>query len=412
MRTRRLSVAIAMMLALATPTAAVAQIDIPRGATVLDRSRVDYDPLGIRLGGFLLFSEIGIEQAYDSNVFAEPDNEEADLFTTIRPQFVLESQWSRHALNLLLEGEFRRHFDFDSEDRNDGLGRLTGRIDVSQEIEIRPEIFLERRTEGRGDVEDDGTIEEPRVVNVFGGQVLYRQRLQPLRLDLRTRYTEFEYESEDDIDRNRFELQVEPRVVFEVSERVGLFVAPEFELRDFETVVNDEDRDSINYGGAVGAEIDLSGILFGEMRVGASRTEVDNFNVDDSTQFVTSGDLTWNLTRLTTIRGQIDRRNFATTVAGSSTRVSTRFLIGVDHEFRRNIILSAETEYRRDRFTAADEDDTDTDDDTVDTGLSVDYRVNRLVSLFAEYEFRNRSSTDEDREFQRHSGFVGLRIRR
>ena len=328
MRTRRLGIAVATMLAVATSATAVAQIDIPRGATVLDRSRVDYDPLGIRLGGFLLFSEIGIEQAYDSNIFAEPENEEADLFTTIRPEFLLESQWPRHALNLLLEGEFRRHFDFTNEDRNDGLGRLSGRIDVSQAIEIRPEIFLERRTEGRGEVEDDGTIDEPRVVNVFGGQVLYRQRIEPLRLDFRTQYTEFDYESEEDIDRNRFELQFEPRVVYEVSERIGLFVAPEFELRDFETVVDDEDRDSINYGGTVGAEIDLNGILFGEVRVGASRTEVDNFNVDDRTQLVTRGDLTWNVTRLTTIRGLVDRRDAATTVAGSSTRVSTSMLLG------------------------------------------------------------------------------------
>ena len=86
--------------------------------------------------------------------------------------------------------------------------------------------------------------------------------------------------------------------------------------------------------------------------------------------------------------------------------------MAIDHELRRNIVLTGEVEYRRDQFTAADEDDTDTDDDTFDTGVSVDYRVNRLLSLFAEYEYRNRRSTDADREFERHSGFVGFRIQR
>ncbi|HEY5608680.1 MAG TPA: outer membrane beta-barrel protein, partial [Alphaproteobacteria bacterium] len=57
-----------------TPTAVPTQTpgEVERGETVMSRARPDYDPIGLRLGGFVLYPELWLQESYDSNIFATP----------------------------------------------------------------------------------------------------------------------------------------------------------------------------------------------------------------------------------------------------------------------------------------------------------------------------------------------------
>jgi hypothetical protein len=70
---------------------AVAQTDVERGETVLSRQRPDYDPLGIRLGGFKLRPSLVLGESYDTNIFATRTNTVSDFKTTIAPSVDLRS---------------------------------------------------------------------------------------------------------------------------------------------------------------------------------------------------------------------------------------------------------------------------------------------------------------------------------
>src|SRR5687767_8498047 len=60
----------------------------------------DYQALGVPLGGFLLFPSLALTTTFDDNIRRTPTNTLADVFFSFRPNVVLRSQWSQHALNL------------------------------------------------------------------------------------------------------------------------------------------------------------------------------------------------------------------------------------------------------------------------------------------------------------------------
>src|SRR5258708_24184918 len=79
--------------------AALAQDEVQRGDTVTTRPRPDYDPLGIRLGSFLLFPQFGLQESFDSNIFATQNAAKGDFITSLDPSLDLRSNWNNHALN-------------------------------------------------------------------------------------------------------------------------------------------------------------------------------------------------------------------------------------------------------------------------------------------------------------------------
>ena len=69
---------------------AVAQ-EPERGATVTERSRPELDPLGLRLGSFLVYPRLAVGERFDDNIFAVDDNWDADFITTVTPDARIQS---------------------------------------------------------------------------------------------------------------------------------------------------------------------------------------------------------------------------------------------------------------------------------------------------------------------------------
>src|SRR5215218_8504499 len=62
--------------------------------------------LGITMGAFTLFPSIEILGGYDSNVFATSAPTTGSLFTVVRPQVELRSEWLNHSVRLVASGGF------------------------------------------------------------------------------------------------------------------------------------------------------------------------------------------------------------------------------------------------------------------------------------------------------------------
>jgi len=111
---------------------AVAQ-DPGRGEFVRDRARPEIDPLGVRLGSFLLYPALSTGLVYNDNVFATQNNTKSDFIATVVPRFDLRSNFGRHELRLTAEAEAGRYFDNASENYVDYNLAGTGRLDVGTE---------------------------------------------------------------------------------------------------------------------------------------------------------------------------------------------------------------------------------------------------------------------------------------
>ena len=377
---------------------------------VTARPRPDFDPLGIRAGGFLIFPSITVDSEYNDNVFATDEDEDDDFIFTFRPRIGVRSNFPRHSINWTVQSDIGRHVDNTDEDFEDFGTSLAGRLDITRRNRLVGSARFARDHERRDDPEDPGAdvADEPVEFYDFGGTLGFEQDFN--RFNFRVLGTvdrrDFDEDDpdvpEDDRDRTLYGTSV--RTGYFISPRINAFLQGGFrrEMRDTsDQGTPPEKRDNNVYDARVGTAIDITGLLFGEVSVGWSLQEFDESELDSENGLVYNAGLTWNPTRLTSLR--LDANGgFAPSDVGASN-LRNQIAVRVDHELLRNVLIGGRVAYRRDDFQ-----DTDRTDNRFDVGPNVTYLLNRYLSVGAGYTFTTRDSDDSDREFTRNA--VTLRL--
>lgn len=121
-----------------------------------------YDPVGIRIGSFVLFPEVEISGARFSNVFASP-NAQSDWALDIAPAGRLVSNWSVHALEFRGAGDFSFYDEYSSENDKGYLLEARGRLDVTRRTNLQAVANRQRAKESRSAI-DASSIGDPSFV--------------------------------------------------------------------------------------------------------------------------------------------------------------------------------------------------------------------------------------------------------
>jgi hypothetical protein len=132
-----------------------------RGETVANRARPELDPLGVRMGSFLFFPQLGVAARYDDNLFASETGEIDDTITVVSPEFRLQSDWNNHALNFVAGAEAGYYADNSTEDYVDYFAGADTRLDVTRASKISASAMYSILHEARGDPEADDAALEP-----------------------------------------------------------------------------------------------------------------------------------------------------------------------------------------------------------------------------------------------------------
>ncbi len=380
--------------------------------TVQERPRPRYDPLGIRAGSYLIFPSVRVDGNYDSNVFAAPNNEEDDYAVIITPRINARSQFARHRLDFSAFAEVGRYNDFSSNDYEDFGASVTGGLDITRRQKLRLNLSAARKHETREEPDAVGADNDVTKYWNLVADLAYRVNFNRIFLQPLAGVRRFDYEdtgniNQDDRDRNVYRAGL--RAGYTISPRFNVFGQGIYNIRRYDNTPNDagEDRDSDGYTISLGTEIDITGILFGEVQLGYSKQQYDDKNLDDVQGFGGTGRLTWNVTPLTTVIGEVvgELRETTVTFKGEPASADRHAEVGIDvtHELRRNVLLNGNVRYLRDDFEG-----TDRVDDIFRVGAGVTYLINRNFSLDARYQFDTRSSDDNNQEFDRHRVFVGF----
>jgi hypothetical protein len=135
--------------------------DVQRGVTVETRPRPDFDPFGVRLGGFRVdgFFEGGF--GYDSNVFGRRRGVVDDFYATETGNVTLGSDWTRHAIGASANFDARQFFNRSDLNWTDwNLGGF-GRYDVNAQtnVELRYRHYREHLDVYNFDVQTAGIFQ-------------------------------------------------------------------------------------------------------------------------------------------------------------------------------------------------------------------------------------------------------------
>jgi hypothetical protein len=396
-----------------TPTAVPTQApgEVERGETVMSRARPDYDPIGLRLGGFLLYPELAVQESYSSNIFATSTNERSDFITAIEPSLNLKSNWNNHALNFKADAQILKYADHSSEDQDNYSFGTDGRLDIQRDSRVYGGATYAVRHESRYSPNDLGA-REPTKYDVFSANLSPEKDFNRLSVRLDGNLDRFSYSNatsgagatilEDQRDRTEYQIGIKPTYELAPLRQIyGLFA---YNWRDYDSNSSfGFNRDSTGFTLAVGARYDITGILFADVYLGYREQDYDDPRLPAAQGPAGGAKLTWNVTRLTTVTGLVTREIQETILAGSSSYFATKAEARVDHELLRNLILNGSLGYENDDFEGINR-----NDNFVVLGLGAKYLINRNFALSGGYSFRTRSSDAADVDFDEHITFLRL----
>lgn len=363
------------------------------GETVKEKTRADYEPIGARAGSFLVFPKLEVGETYNDNIFSTDSDERHDFITIISPSVAVNSDFARHALNLKLGADVGRYADYDAEDYEDYNASVDGRIDVLRDATITIGAGYKKLHEDRGDPDAASGINPGEYeVKSFDLGAKFKPNRISLEWDGSLKRSDY-----DDVktttgttnndDRDKDEYVTSLRVGYEIVPEFEAFVKGTYNVGSYDDAVDDFgfDRDSDGFEVVAGTAVDLTGLLTGDVFVGYMKQVYDDANLENISGPSAGISLTWNVTKLTTLKGNVSRTISDTTTANSPGSMTTIAGISAEHELRRNLILDGELKY-----TLADYESIARHDQTYDVSAGADYLLNRNFFARIEYSFRKK----------------------
>jgi hypothetical protein len=375
-----------------------------RNETVTNRNRPEVDPLGIRMGGFLFFPQLGLGAKYDDNVFAQEADEIDDTIYLVQPELALRSNWNNHALNFVAGAEAGYYNENDSENYVDTFVGSDLRLDVSRDSYLTAAVKYSMLHEGRDEPDDTGGA-EPTEYSLLAADAGFANDFGLISFGISGGFDRYDFDdnvdgtNNDDRDRDQWQgtlrLGVDVSPNFEIFARGTYFtVAYDVEAADDD---NNLDRDSTGYEAVLGVDFDLTGVTFGELFAGYRAQDPDDSQFDSIEGAQFGGAVTWNPSGLTTIRGQVVRDVRETTQIDTPGYLATEADLTIDHELLRSLILGANAGYEKRAY-----EDIPRDDTRVDAGLYVKYLMNRHLYVSLNYSYADLRSDIDTAEFTKN----------
>ncbi len=382
-----------------------------RGTTVLERPRPETDPLGIRTDGFLLFPSISVTQQFRDNIFFDdedstvnPNDLQGDFITVLSAALLLQSDWNNHQLNFFGDADMGGFFINGNENYADWHVGTNGRYDIARDTNVSARFDLANRHESRGSP-DDVNGKHPIFYNLFGPSVSAFHRFNRIAVTVNGNVTKYDFEDVqtgingsigvlttgliNNDDRDRVEAEASAEVSYEIVPNYDAFIRGIVNDRNYDDFRDDNgfQRDSSGWEVVGGTAIDLTGVLFGNVFAGYRRQSYDDARFSTTQGLGFGADMTWNPTGLTTVTAAVERSVEESTLAGASGFFASRFAAAVDHELLRNLIVSANGSYQKNKYNGNAR-----SDNIFRAGTQLKYMMNRNFYVTVGYDFQDRDS--------------------
>jgi hypothetical protein len=389
------TIALLLMAAL-IPVGALADEQTTEGQTVTERPRPEYDPLGQRVGGFILYPDVDVRETYDSNINASNTVTHGDFITSVRPSLQLKSDWNRHALNFHANSNIVHYAQYDNNDYTDYSVGGDGRLDIHHDARLfanagysilhlpwwSPNTFT-----GQG---------KPTEYSDTAFGLAGEKEFNRLSFRLDQNYDRYDFsnvvasgseilESKNDYADERLNLHSGYELM--PGRQVYALTGYDWRIYDKTSDLFGYNRNSNGYILALGTKYDVTGITFFDVYVGYRQQDYDDARLGAIAGPTGGAKLTWNVTTLTTITGNVTRDIDETLIAHSSGYFATTETVRADHELLRNLLLNATVGHETDDFVGINR-----SDDYLLFGAGAKYLMNENLWLTGGYAYRSRSS--------------------
>lgn len=377
-----------------------------------------YDPVGVRIGSFVLFPELTTGMEFTDNALITADDRQSDNAYFLTPRLKAQSNWSRHYFEADLAAATSYYSEFDIQDDRDYDINLLGRLDVTRRTQVEATALSARTLEDIDSVSAVAGAAERTPIVTSGGATRIRHRFNRLTASLRGAITEYDYEDvplveggiANNDDRDYTERRLAGRLAYELRPGFSTFVEGGGNTRDYRFRIDDDGivRGSRGHEALAGVAIDLTSKLRGEMAAGYAVQTPDETAFDDIDGFIFNAALEWKPTALTSVEFRAGSNIQETTLTDSPGSLLRNAELSVEHAFRQNLIAGVSLGYAEEDYEGIDQ----TDRDYI-LGLNGEYLLNRSMALVASYEHVKSTSTAPDDDTTNENIVrLGMRLRR
>jgi len=378
-----------------------------------------YEPLGLRVGSFIVRSSIESTIGFSDNVNREYGGKSGGLYR-LRPQFDIRSDWNRHQLNVILGGEYDGYFDKSVGNEHSVDATATGRIDVrdSTRVDLEAGYQYDPEDPSSAEVAPGSTAGG---VHTLTGKAGVTQDIRRFRTTLSGEVTREEYTGGTDDgrrstgagrsasdDRDNTLVEGTLRLGYQVSPAVMPYVEGSLFARHFDREQDSSGirRASDGYSLRGGVTVDLGSKLSGDLALGWRREKLHDRRMDPLEGPTIDGTVTWSPRRLTSVSFTGTTSFDTTTLDRSPGSVEYKGTLAVAQSLRRNVRLDASvglsyrdyessplTEWRR------------------EAALSVEWSFNRNVAAVARYRYEDLDSSSPRSDYSANTVEIGMTLR-
>lgn len=377
--------------------------------------REPFDPIGIKIGSFILFPELELGSAYFSNVFRTPDAR-SDVAADIRPSARLVSNWARHALEFRANGDLSFYNDFDTENDKSYLVESRGRLDITRRTSLQALISHEQAQESRAAL-DASAVGSRANTLTDRAEATLNHRFNRLGLQLRGAMTDYSFGNTENLgvvtnngDRNYTAFEETVRATWELKPTLLPFAEVAFNQRNYDLAAVSDliNRTSTGERYRFGLSFGNTGqTLRGEVSLGYGIQTPDDDRLKSIDGLIVDANATWRATDLTSFlfTARTDVSETTTTNVGGS--FSRSLGIEARHSFRKYLIASAGLSY-----ATQDSQDGVIDESEIRATLGLEYFLNRETVLFSRYVHTSFDALGTDSDYEADEVRLGVRLRR
>lgn len=381
----------------------------PLSETVMNRARPDYDPLGVRVGAFILHPTLAVSGTYDSNVFATSNTKatpvKSDFYVSELPSLSIGSDWNQHAVALALSGDFKQYASQTSENVNNGTAEASGRYDISNGEYLSADAIYQLLHEDRSDPNAAVTAKEPIEYKVMGGDLVYVRQQGRLGFRIDDTLTAYSFNNASTSTgapipehfRDRIEYVVAPRLNYEIIPGYNAFLRVIGNERQYFSqelgggpAGQNVRRNSHGWEVDAGTAIEITRITTAEVYVGYLKQYYENPLFKSPSGVGFGANLIWNVSPITTIKGGFSQAVAETTLDNASSSLETSVQLTAEHELLRNLLLLASVGYVHDDYQQVGP---SRSDNTFGVDAGARYLINRNWTATLDVNYSQRDSS-------------------
>lgn len=366
--------------------------------SVRERSRKDFEPDGVQIGNFLIFSEVGVATSWWDDSLATDPRKRGDFRHLLFTDIEMRSQLPRHFVGVKLFGRAVQYQEQSDLRYVDGGIESTWRVDINREMNLFGGFSSQQIHNEDVDAErPKGTSKPPQFVRSTG-EIGFNRTGAHIDAAVGLRYLRFDYSDIEANDGSRIDLgwqdysELRPfiRLGWRLSPGYRVFAEVEGRLVD-NRGTPEVDRDSRGGQANVGVEFELSPLVRAMVKGGWVQQDYANAGFTDVSAPVWEGKLEWLVTPLVTLSMATRRDVYSSTFGTSSARLITSHTLRADYELWRNLIVTAHGTLRDIDYVGTSRNDT-----AWIAGIGADYMYTKNWFLGVAFEHQELKSNEAE----------------